>query len=178
MNVNTACHTASCFLCEPVEMQIMSVYLSVRNSPYASIRSSSDLLQANVLFWNFPNRTVDLLSTEFHPWLHLAVKENRQKSNVHRYSYAIFCIRAPKGHCVGTILFHANIKRPFMWFYVVRIGRSIDDVWNHEPLKLWKRRCNRTRWDLSHGDVTIPRTRPLSIEATAGLIDTLLLTFM
>lgn len=183
MNANSACHTASsCFMWEPVtlEMQLMSVYLSVRNSPHAAIRSGSDLLQANVLFRNFPYRTVDLLSTEFHPWLHLAVKENRQKSNVHRAhsdSYAIFCIRAPKGHCVGTILVHAKIKRPSIWFYVVWIGRGID-VLNHEPLKLWKARCNRTRWELSDVDVMIPRTRPLSIQVTAALIDTLLLTFM
>lgn len=58
--------------------------LSGTYSPHAAIRSSSDLLQANVLFRNFPYCIVDLLSIEFHPWLHLAVKENRQKSNVHR----------------------------------------------------------------------------------------------
>lgn len=109
-------------------------------SPHAAISSSSDLLQANVLFRNFPYRTVDLLSIEFHPWLHLAVKENRQKSNVHRAhsdSYAIFSIRAPKGHCVGTILFHAKIKRPFIWFYVVRSGRGMD-VLKHDPFETLK----------------------------------------
>lgn len=115
---------------------------NTRNSPHTAIRPGSDLLQANVLVRNFPDRAVDLLTTELDPRLHWAMKENRQRANLHRAhsdSYAIFCMRSPKGHCVGTNLSHAKIKinKLSMLFRWAPNVRGIDTR-NHEPLKL----CN------------------------------------
>jgi len=75
--------------------------LSGTYSPHAAIRSSSDLLQANVLFRNFPYRTVNLLSIEFYSWLHLAVKENWQKSNV----------QSPRTQRLLRAVLHSSSKR-------------------------------------------------------------------
>lgn len=73
----------------------LSVY-----SPHGAISSRSNLLQANVLDRDFPYRTVDLFSTEFPSWLHLAMKENRQRAK-----------RSPRTQRLLRDIMHPSSKR-------------------------------------------------------------------